>query len=57
VDRLRHHPQEAGRIFRTDYRLRRGFRDITYEFQALAREEAAYPYAAGTSATKAVRVR
>jgi hypothetical protein len=43
--------------FRTDYRLRRGFRNITYEFQALAREEAAYPYAAGTSATKAVRVR
>jgi hypothetical protein len=42
--------------FRTDYRLRQGYRNVTYEFEALARADGGYPYATGRSAPQRVRV-
>jgi hypothetical protein len=43
--------------FAVDYRLREGYRNVTYEFQALARADAGYPYATGRSSVQRVRVR
>jgi hypothetical protein len=43
--------------FRTDYRLRKGYRNVVYEFEALARTENGYPYATSRSSVQRVRVR
>jgi hypothetical protein len=50
------HTDSRGR-FRVDYRLQKGFRNVTYEFQALARADTGYPYATGRSSVQRVRVR
>lgn len=42
--------------FHTAYHLRQGFRNVTYEFEALARADGGYPYATGRSTVQRVRV-
>jgi hypothetical protein len=48
---------DRGGRFAVDYRLRKGYRNVTYEFEALARSDTGYPYATGRSTVQRVRVR
>jgi hypothetical protein len=43
--------------FRVDYHLKKGYRNVTYEFEALARTDTGFPYATGRSRVQRVRVR
>jgi hypothetical protein len=43
--------------FRVSYRLQKGYRNVTYEFQALARTDPGYPYTTGRSNIERVLVR
>jgi hypothetical protein len=43
--------------FAISYRLQRGYRGVTYRFQAVSRYESAYPYATGRSRDVRVHVR
>jgi hypothetical protein len=42
--------------FHVDYRLQQGYRNVTYEFEALARADTGFPYATGHSSVQRVRV-
>ena len=43
--------------FRAAHRLRQGYRNVVYEFRAVSRFEAGYPYESGASAVERVAVR
>jgi len=43
--------------FAVDYHLQKGYRNVTYEFEALARADTGFPYATGRSSVQRVRVR